>query len=283
MRRLLALLLWLCLCAPVTAQPLLDTTSPFLRDLLSWHPVVPGLMGSRWYDLHGSAHAAMVGTWAWRGDSSGRFAGTLTLSGAGRAEIPHTGAHTFSVSDVFSLSLWFSTTNTTTLTGLWNKLDLTAPSWGYQLFLYDTGQFSWYFQADDGSDTGIKSTAAWNDGRLHHVVATYAGTGIPSGMALYVDGQVQTTTDDCGTCNITAGGILNTAPTCMGAYADGNFPFQGRLTNVMVYNRVLTPTDVQALYQMQAPDYGGLLLDEALALVQSAPAAAVRKHKGIIQ
>ena len=91
----------------------------------------------------------------------------------------------------------------------------------------------------------------YSDGNWHHVVWTYNGSSTAAGCLCYVDGAsepVTTVTYD----NLSAT-IINTNFFQVGCRSDGVSCFDGSLSNVAVYNAVLTLAQVQAIYNAGAP------------------------------
>lgn len=87
----------------------------------------------------------------------------------------------------------------------------------------------------------ISSTAVVDDGDFHHIAGTVSGTT----MSLYVDGVFQSSR------SITAP-LNNTRPLLLGYAWGGGTPqrfFNGRLDEVSVYNRSLSPEEIQGVYR----------------------------------
>jgi hypothetical protein len=83
-------------------------------------------------------------------------------------------------------------------------------------------------------------------GTLMHIAATYSGSGTNAGLKLYINGT-RVDTADAGTgtyTSMTAG----TEGVTLGFFDTGNFAayFTGRLDEVKIYRRELTPEDVNA-------------------------------------
>jgi acid phosphatase type 7 len=99
--------------------------------------------------------------------------------------------------------------------------------------------------ADDGDGlmTYLRSKTAYELGRLYHVVGTYDGKE----MKLYVNGKLD------GSSQNQSGDILypTKAPWTIGCYKDDDedFPFNGRLVNIALYDLVATEAAVQHLFE----------------------------------
>ena len=86
------------------------------------------------------------------------------------------------------------------------------------------------------------------DGNWHHLVGIYNGINTNNGLQLYVDGQLAASN------NAPASLLSNTHVISLGSREDTStsgytLPLYGALDEVRIYNRALTPADVQQLYQ----------------------------------
>ena len=162
-----------------------------------------------------------------------------------------------SVTGSFTMAMWLQTTDTGG-TGQWwaghglvdGECAGTTTDFGTAL---NGGKFSVGIGAPD---TTLTSTVSVNDGKWHHVVATWNSTS--GAMQVYVD----------GTLNGSAAGPTGTraAPPnlrigSIQTGASGGF-FKGALDQVQIYNYVLTSTEVASLYnrtQTQLPVSSGLV------------------------
>jgi signal peptidase I len=87
--------------------------------------------------------------------------------------------------NVFTISTWFRTATTSggKLLGFGNSVSGLSSVYGRHIYMTDAGRLVFGIY-NLGLVYTATSTAAYNDGRSHHVAATLSG----SGMALYVDG-----------------------------------------------------------------------------------------------
>jgi hypothetical protein len=80
-------------------------------------------------------------------------------------------------------------------------------------------------------------------GPWYHFVGVYDGTTVH----LYVNGVEEINAPFSGTL------LQTTAPLCIGRYGTADEPVNGLVDEVRLYNRALSATDVQTLYNAAAP------------------------------
>jgi hypothetical protein len=145
----------------------------------------------------------------------------------------------------YSIGTWFKTTTTKggKLIGFGNNNR--APSTSYDKHIYMTNAGKLVFGVYTGSTQTISSSASYNDGKWHQVVATQG----PTGMKLYVDGaQVASgnvTTNQSFTGYWRVGGdTLTSWPS-----APTSSFFAGSIADVTIYNGTVLPaTTVSSLF-----------------------------------
>ena len=99
---------------------------------------------------------------------------------------------------------------------------------------------------DADSYVGVTSTATVNDSQWHHLAAV---ADRDSNLTIYVDGVVQ----DWGSLSGETGDLSNSNPFCIGAKKPGVSLFNGAIDDVRVYNRVLSPEEIEALFDQVGP------------------------------
>ncbi len=112
----------------------------------------------------------------------------------------------------------------------------------WQLSIAD-GNAALYLDDSDGG--GVRSTTTLNTGQWYHVAATWDGTQVK----IYVNGLLETTQVRSGTIS------TDTRPVYLGGRS-GTDLFDGRIDDVRLYNRALSPEEIAA---MQLPPVTGLL------------------------
>ena len=172
----------------------------------------------------------------------------------------------FDSSNPFSLSCWVKLSGATGQY-LISKIDAISPftnnGWGYGLLQTSTsgGRLQFYLRSSDGGTTsflGVRTTNAFvNDGAWHHVVATYDGSATPAGIRFYIDGSEildkTTVINSLAAKNISNSGNFNIS----GYVNGGSALLTGSVDEPAVYDAVLSPSDVTAIYNGGVP--GNLL------------------------
>ena len=152
------------------------------------------------------------------------------------------------VSDDFSLGIWINTTvNTGNGSYQWwggrGVLDAEVGgsttdfgiSMGSGIIMFGTGS----------NDTTIRSSSSLNDGNWHYILATRKkSTGV---MQLYIDGSLDASITSSNTSSLTAPGNIDIARIQTG----GDY-WQGKVSKVHIYNKVLSSSEVTANYSAGA-------------------------------
>lgn len=183
-------------------------------------------------------HGTLVNGPAWTGDGKLSFDGINDY-----VEVPH--SPSLDVSNQITLSAWILL-NARAIE--WPKIvikphvqDQTVDPWElYCLDLGETGEFARFSISSGvaGSWAGVQDDSVLSLATWYHIVGTYDG----SLMSLYVDGQLAATQP----ASIQIG--QNNMPLSIGGRLGIN-SFNGVIDEVRVYNRALTETEIQNLYQ----------------------------------
>jgi prepilin-type N-terminal cleavage/methylation domain-containing protein len=186
----------------------------------------------------------------------------LAFSGQSFVQIPSTPS--LNVSTALTLSIWFKATDITDSQSIISRRE---DGGGYELRLASAvncgGDNSMCFTLGLTTGSGYEPMGIRIDNNglnlasnaWHHVAATYDGTI----MRLYINGVLATTRLLPGTIR------SNTAPLCIGAFADDNNCqestniFTGSLDDARVYNRVLNPSEIALLADFRPVDKTGLV------------------------
>jgi len=150
----------------------------------------------------------------------------------------------------FTLECWFKTTNSQPLQPIVGRMNNSfAGGNGRGYFLYVTNNHIGYELRnscyDPSNEIMVETNArSFNDGNKHHLVATYDGSQLASGVHIYVDNIEEPFTIIKNTLN---GTIKNPSRFQVASYL-GFYYFTGDIDELVVYTSVLTPSDISARY-----------------------------------
>jgi hypothetical protein len=135
---------------------------------------------------------------------------------------------------------WFKTTQTGVYIGLVGKNDGPGGSFNGITMQVGPDGHSRVEVKGPGPTLLLNGTTAVNDGQWHHMALTFQTGGT---TVLYVDGQMQ----DSGTAPTFSFGAND--PLRFGTMTDGFWtPLNGQLDEVQIYNRVLSASEIQSIY-----------------------------------
>ncbi|MFD4757228.1 LamG-like jellyroll fold domain-containing protein [Streptomyces sp. GZWMJZ-114] len=205
-----------------------EKSGPFVGDLSSG-------------DLHGlGRNAPSTGT------ADGVLNDSKALSLNGTDQQVNTDRRT-TVKGAFTLETWFKTTTTQggKLLGFGDQTG-TRGSGNYDKHLYMTDSGKVIFGAHPGMPKTVASSAGLNDGKWHHAVGTQDG----SGMKLYVDGKLQSSNDVTG--NQAYSGYWHVGGDNINGWpeAPSSQFFNGQIDETAVYDKALSPEQVNSHYQL---------------------------------
>ncbi len=146
----------------------------------------------------------------------------------------------------FSVSLFMTPTSTSVSSVLLSTEDTTTLK-GWSVTATSSGGVNLRLCADDGSANRIIVGAGLSVvvGRLNHFVWTYDGSGSSNGVKAYRDGVLYATTV---VTNALAGSIVGSNPLKFGQRPDGTASWPGRLSDVGIWNRVLSADEAASLW-----------------------------------
>lgn len=174
----------------------------------------------------------------------GKFDNSLYFGGDGDAV--ESNSYTYTFADELTLSAWFKYDGAGT--GSPRILEISANGDANSHALAPDGDGSLRAWAECNNGTRVASvddSTNYNDGNWHHMVYTYDS---PNGI-LYVDG-VQTGTNSGACADLDDGSelILGAISDISGAYAHSAHAFEGWVDEAAVWDRALSPTEVEDHY-----------------------------------
>lgn len=234
---------------------LVDWSAPITKGLIAWWLLGEG-GGLTAHDLvarpnNPPAPGTLTNGAAW---GAGKFGTAVTFDGTNDyVSIGDVAKLSFERADIFSISLWYraSATSPTAQETLISKLQNTGRFAGWEIQVEGDAAndpYRWLLRADFAGNPAIHvEFPRSNDTNWHHVVVTYNGNLLASGVTPYVDGvpATKTVTSDTMASQTTD----NAEKVNLGARATtaANF-LNGRLDNVRVCGRVFTAFEVSRLY-----------------------------------
>ncbi len=167
--------------------------------------------------------------------SAGKFGGALEFDGETFVPLGEVG--TFEQSDTFSFSAWVNLASHKASTVL-SKMDEANAFRGYDLII-EQGKVAMHI-IHHWPDNGLKVIAkeplplnTW-----HHIVVAYDGKGKGNGVAIYVDGKLQTA--DITTNTLSGKDSIKTDKPFHLGRRTSSAPFHGMLDEVQLYRREVT-------------------------------------------
>lgn len=159
----------------------------------------------------------------------------------------------FDRTDAFSLGGWTFVNNTSVLNIIAARLDGRVGYRGYDLSVGERLYFHLLHDYNSGNGIKVFTAEKYKPFAWHHFFATYDGSGKSTGVRLYVDGiQADFVVEMDGLTETTKVGV----PFRLGLRAPESSaaePMHGRVDEIRLYNRVLTPDEVWCLATSSLP------------------------------
>jgi PKD repeat protein len=146
----------------------------------------------------------------------------------------------------FSLSLWFRTATTQggVLMGFGQSKSNTTANYDRNLYLDNTGAI--HFGVYQSIVKTVGSAPGYNDNRWHQVVASLASS---TGISLYVDGVFAGNYPAANSAaNYNGYWIIGENNLGAWPFQPSSFYFNGQIDEVSIFNRVLSVSEVQSIY-----------------------------------
>ena len=141
-----------------------------------------------------------------------------------------------------SYEFWFNTTSVDTRLFLSN-MEMPTPK-GMRIAMM-SGNIDIGFYNSGSNILKVHTNLTFNNGIFHHCIITYNGSSLASGIKIYVDNVLQSIIIDNN--NLTAT-ILNTATFRIAGRSDLIYFFNGKIDEVIIYDRELDSVEVANRY-----------------------------------
>jgi len=147
-----------------------------------------------------------------------------------------------------SISIWFKSTGSADDLSVLiadEKQYTSTVIWSYRLFGdKDTGRLFFDFTLNNRTGSGrCASSITIHDKCWHHAVITRNSRS--NELRLYLDGNFIHSSKYHGTID----NSMNPIYIGLSPYLGGSYPFKGKIDDIRIYNRAISPDEVQALYQ----------------------------------
>jgi hypothetical protein len=122
---------------------------------------------------------------------------------------------------------------------------------GWIFGIYPGGSLFFFWSRPDAAPTIRRTEPLCQEGEWHHVAMTW-NNAEERGLAFYVDGQPADSLTGDGRPGSAKGTIpvpSGDAPLCIGAVANGRFPFPGSMRDIKIFDRALTAEEIFKLAQ----------------------------------
>ena len=150
----------------------------------------------------------------------------------------------FDYTDAFSFSAWIVRDGTGSDTIL-AKQETSGDYRGYDLFITSDFKIRLFLYSTASNRLDEKTANTLSTGAWYHIVATYDGSGDSVGIKIYINAVSETLTKG-GNTSIT-GPSVNSIPFQIGA-RNSTDDYEGNISNVKIYNKALTATEVLQNY-----------------------------------
>jgi hypothetical protein len=174
---------------------------------------------------------------------AGKLNNCLQFSSAGSIQYVNCGdIANFERTTPWSFECWFKTD----VSGVAILASRQVSNVGWQIYS-NGGQINVYF-GNSYPDYYIHRTttgAGVHNNAWHHLIVTYTGSSLASGVTIYLDGAERSSTIGKDTLSLS---MLVSANLYLGARADLVYKFNGSIDEAIIYTRVLTPSEVTYRY-----------------------------------
>lgn len=192
-----------------------------------------------------------------RHQTAAKFSNGISIDGYNDHLIaPYSSDFDFERTDPFSISFWIKPKAASIYPDLMGH----GAGTGYYFYKVDNN-LRFYLRSVYGTSMiAIQASSALQNDVWKHVVATYDGSSKASGVKLYIDGQLYSTTTL--TDNLTSTLKNNTGFNIAHTGASGANWFTGSFDEVRIYKRELSAQEANSLYNLSSGPYLYLNFDE---------------------
>jgi hypothetical protein len=162
--------------------------------------------------------------------------------GTAEVDIPNNASISFEKNEPFSLQCWVKTSTSGYSSLMSHQDDVT--NYGINLQLTNVDKIRMNIVGASGS-LAVDSTNTVADNAWHHIVATYDGSELASGVTVYIDGSAET---PVVIADALAGSIVVTVPFKLADREKDDQPYTGLLDECAVWSRELTSSEVTELW-----------------------------------
>jgi hypothetical protein len=165
----------------------------------------------------------------------------------------------FLPTDSFSISLWVNTTSTSSA-GIISKMNTSQSFRGYDLFFNSNGVITTHI-IDSWNTSALRkgSNNVVNDGKWNHILMSYDGSKSIDGIEIYINGSKESSNLSYEVDNGSSMSSINpTSDFRIGGRSTGSnlsSPFNGKIEEVIIWNKELTEKEVEELFLEQAGDF----------------------------
>jgi len=159
----------------------------------------------------------------------------------GTVSIPDTSSLRFSNIHTFSVEAWVKTASTAQQS-IASKLGPSPAYQGWEFGLTNGNPYLFLSNTFPTNDLELVGSTSVADGNWHHLFATYNGNSSTSGIQLFVDGALVTTTTSPA--NSLSASSASSAPLYLGSRGGSSQFFAGALEDVAVYQGIPTSASI---------------------------------------
>ena len=150
----------------------------------------------------------------------------------------------FSISDSFTASAWIYPTNVSV-----TQMILTKRSGTYLgiLFIYlSTSKPALWLFNSQGVGIDVRGNYTLSDNNWYHISISYDGSGLASGVKIYVDSDLKQNEIVLDT--LDGNDFSNSGNFEIGSTLSGSFEFKGKIDESGIWSKVLSETEINLLY-----------------------------------